>query len=194
MDGSIKILNLLYSADDASAAYELIFDAVEIARGLDKYQPFASMVAPLQEIYYTLQDMALQLNSFKDSLDFEPGLLDHIEKRLYDIEKLENKYGKEVKELLDYLEKCQQDLEVLVVSQDSQEELQQKTALLEAEYYKEANCLSQLREKAGALLENRVYDELQQLDMPHVKFKVDFSARETPGPNGIDTVDFFVFP
>ncbi|MEN6327487.1 MAG: AAA family ATPase, partial [Syntrophomonas sp.] len=139
MDGSVKILNLLYSSENSSTAYDLIFDAVDIARELDNYQPFASMVAPLQEIYYALQDMASHLNSFKDSLDFEPGLLDHIEKRLYDIEKLENKYGKDINELLNFLDQSKQDLDILTDNQESQYELEKNIAMLEAEYFQEAN-------------------------------------------------------
>jgi DNA repair protein RecN (Recombination protein N) len=194
MDGSVGILNLLYNSDNASTAYDLISDAADIARGLENYQPFASLVAPLQEIYYSLQDMASQLNSFMDSLDFEPGLLDHLEKRLYDIEKLEHKYGKDIKELLEFLDKSKQDLELLTCSEGNQYELEKKAAILEDDYFQEANRLSGLRQKAGNILKTKVYDELQQLDMPYVKFAVDFSTRKEPGINGIDNVDFMFSP
>ncbi|MGI5921333.1 MAG: DNA repair protein RecN [Syntrophomonadaceae bacterium] len=194
MEGSVRTLELLYSCDNASSAADLIFDALDIARGLDNYQPFTAMVSPLQDMYYTLQEIASQLNSFKDSLDFEPGLLEHIENRIYDIEKLEKRFGKNVAELIEYLRECKQELELLSIDGERQDELNQEIALLEKEYLLKARRLTGLRQEAGALLEKRVHDELQQLDMPHVKFMVKFTSRESPGKDGMDNVDFLFSP
>ena len=78
----------------------MVAEALDTARSLEEYDVFAAMVAPLEQFYYSLQDMAASLSSYRDSLDFEPGLQDQVEERLFEINRVKNKYGSNVDEIL----------------------------------------------------------------------------------------------
>lgn len=192
--GAVKILALLYSSDDKPAAYDLISASLDTARGLDSYEIFASLAGSLEQISYSLEDMAGSLASFKDSLDFEPGLLDGVEERLYQIRKLKSKYGESIEDILFYLDKVKQEMEELGSGQEREAELEKKIALLAAEYGAEASRLTEMRIEAASILEKNVHNELQQLNMPHIQFVVKLTKCEKPGPRGVDAIEFLFSP
>jgi len=101
--GSNRILELLYSSEAGSSAYDQIAAALDITRDCSVDSFFAGLAEPMENIYYSLQDLAGHLSSFREKLEFEPGLLDQIEDRLYHISKLKNKYGASITDILNYL-------------------------------------------------------------------------------------------
>ena len=117
-------------------------------------------------------------------LDFSPGELDQIEGRLDVIYRLKKKYGSTVAEMLDYLERCRQELEQI---QDADDTIVYLNAELEKEraYAREkGEALTAARKKAAAKLQKRVQEELRQLDMPKVRFETEFLPSE--GEDGMD--------
>ena len=99
----------------------------------------------LEDMYYSIQDIANQVSRFRDSLDFEPNTLDEIENRLYVISKLKSKYGENVKDILEYCQKAEEELEVLENSSSRQNELENLLVSLTNEYNEVAHELTQKR-------------------------------------------------
>lgn len=194
LEGTDQVLNLLYSNEAGRNAYDLISGARDITNRLTGENFFAELGTALEEIYYSLQDMAMKLASFRESLDFQPGQLEELEDRLYQISHLQKKYGDSVGEMLHYLEAARSELEMLSRRQESREELQKVITELEHTYRLKAEELSGIRTRAAKLIEDKVHDELIQLNMPHVRFVVDLQTREAPGPKGMDHIDFLFSP
>lgn len=194
MDGSVKILRLLYDGEDGLSANDLVAEALDTARSLEKYDVFAALITPLEQFYYGLQDMAASLSTYRDSLDFEPGLQDHVEERLFEINRLKNKYGSSVDEILALVENLRTEKEDLDVSEEKQARLLQELEQSRSLYLEAAQKLTGLRKQAAGHLEEVVQNELVQLNMPEVEFAVAVSPASRPGPRGVDEIEFLFSP
>ena len=73
--------------------------------------------------------------------------------------------------------------------------MEQDRARALAEAQKKGQLLSQARKKAGKALEERIQEELAQLDMPKVRFRVEILPLENEkglGADGMDAVRFLM--
>lgn len=194
MEGAVKMLQLLYDGGETGSAYDLIAEALDTARGLEDYQVFAGLIEPLEQVYYTLQEAAATMSSFRDSLDFEPGLQDQVQERLFEINRLKGKYGSSIDEILVFLNGLKTEQEELDISEERQSALQQEIELLESRYMEAAQAVTAQRKKAALQLEEIVHNELVQLNMPQIKFAVAINPASRPGPRGADEVEFLFSP
>lgn len=193
MEGTRKMLDLLYSRDYGENATDLISAALDTSRILkDDY--FDSISSQLEDLYYTLQDVSNSLSSFRESLDFEPGILEETEERLHLINRLKTKYGKDIEGILEFLELAHQELTVLQNSREIRDELQKNLSLLEKEYLHLAAALTKHRTHGAVRLQAKVNLELEQLNMPEVKFAVELTGRDTASAAGLDRVEFMFSP
>jgi len=194
LEGTDRVLNLLYSGEAGRNAYDLISSARDTINSLKTEEFFAELAVALDEIYYSLQDIAMKMASFRETLEFQPGQLEELEDRLYQISRLKKKYGNDISGVLNYLEEARSEMDKLNHQQESREELQGVIRKLQQTYQLKAGELSAIRAKAKELVEDRVHDELVQLNMPHVRFVVDLQTRQVPGSRGMDQVDFLFSP
>ncbi|MEI3141501.1 MAG: hypothetical protein V8S34_08250 [Lawsonibacter sp.] len=118
-------------------------------------------------------------------MEFSPGELDQLESRLDVIYRLKKKYGATVAEMLDYLERCRQELDQIEFADDTIARLEKELAKANKAALERGRALSQAAEKGGAeALQERVQDELRQLDMPKVRFEAEFSPSQ--GEDGME--------
>lgn len=188
-----KVLEALYSSEQGFSAYDQIASAIDAINDTDE-ELLKSFLPNLQDMYYTIQDITKEISRFRDSLDFQPNLLDEIENRLYEINKLKSKYGESVNEILDYYHKAQEELEMLENSSSKQEELEELLVSLNKEYGELADTLTQKRKSAAKVLEKNVNEELRQLNMPNLKFAVAVEPADKPSPKGLDDIEFLFSP
>lgn len=194
MEGAGRLVQLLYEGNNNDSAYDMIAEARDTVLNLQEEEFFASLLPKLEEIYYSLEDISSRVTSFRDSLEFEPGLLDEVEERLYEINRLKSKYGQDINEILAFLEQARQERDVLENSQVQLEDLEKKFESVEKQYYIVANRLSEARKMAGKNLQEKVNGELLQLNMPNIRFEVAFANRTEPAVSGMDIVEFLFSP
>ena len=138
LKGSNRLLELLYDGGDGSSAHDQVGAGLDEVRQLKGDSFFASLVEPLENIYYSLQDISGRIAEFNRSLDFEPGELEEVENRLYLIGKLKGKYGSGVDEILAHLEKARQEKKTLLNCEDQLEQVERELKLTKAEYMQHA--------------------------------------------------------
>jgi DNA repair protein RecN (Recombination protein N) len=194
LEGSEKLIRLLYNSAESVSAFDMIAAALDTALELKSDSFFAGMISPLENMYYVIQDLSGQLSSFANRLDFEPDLLEQTEDRLHEINRLKNKYGKSIEEILAYLDKARQEREMTAHSEEQQQELEKEIARLENEYLQLARVLSEQRRAAALVLEEKVYAELRDLNMPEVRFSVSIKERPVYTEKGMDEIDFLFSP
>lgn len=194
MEASHGLLACLYNSEQTASAYDQISSALDIALSTGEDRFFQSLTEPLENISYTLEDMARQISSFKDNLDFEPGLLDKVEERLYTIDKLKKKYGPTISDIFTFLDNACSEREELIHSEERQEEIRAELIEAQTQYRKLAGELTDLRKNSAVLLEERIQQELSGLNMPHISFQVEIRAKDQPGPRGWDEVEFLFSP
>ncbi len=190
LEASHSMVELLYSSEQSATAYDSIAAALTIVIGLKEDRFFHDLAEPLENISYTLQDISRQLTSFRDSLDFEPGLLEKVEDRLYLISKIKSKYGASLEDIRAFLATARNELETLQHSDERLDELRTELMQVQEQYRQLAEALTAQRKSAALRLEQNVVQEMVGLNMPHVRFQIEIKERKQPGPKGKDEIEF----
>jgi len=141
------------------------------------------------------EDLTERVRDLRDEFDFSPGELDSIESRLDLLYRLKRKYGSTVEEMLEYLDRCKEELESIEFSDEKALKLEKELSKSLSEAKHAAEHLSESRKNAAQKLAKRIQDELAQLDMPKIRFQVEFSAKDTEygmDATGMDEVRFLM--
>jgi len=187
-----QALALLYENED---------NAVSMAQNAAYYAQKASAIIPeleksaeaINEAAFALSDAAETLRDFRDSLDFSPEEYDRLESRLSLLNRLERKYARSSDELSDYLQQCRERLDEIVYADDRLQKLERELDAQTKRCAAAADRLSSARKSAGERLQRRIIDELRDLNMPSVRFAVEFMPVEKESgfdSGGADRVRF----
>ena len=194
---AVEGAHMALSGDEESeGAVSLIMSAEQSlfgARGVS--DQIADLAQRLTELRCAADDAAELVRDLRDSLDFEPGELDELESRLDVIYRLRKKYGATVEDMLDYLAKCKAELEQIEDSSETLARLEKKLSAALEKARGEGAKLTAARKKAAAALEKLIQEELRQLDMPKVRFQVDFAPKggeNAMDETGMDEVQFLM--
>ena len=162
---------------------------------LPAYQAYAER---LRDFLYQVDDIAEEVYASLDEIDEDPTeKLNAIESRLDKISKIKRKYGLTVKDVLEFRDKANEELEKIKNSDDVLRELDIKLK----ECYKKASDIADklhaARVSSAKELEALVCETLEFLDMPKVVFLVSVK-QQLDGENislnkdGKDEVEFFI--
>ncbi len=193
VDGAWQALT---GGEDGEGAVSLLMEAGDrLAQGGRYSEGLRELSEKAEQLRCDADDLAELVRDLRGTLDFYPGELDEIEERLDRLYRLKKKYGGTVEEMLAYLERCREELDAIQFSEDRLNRLDKELekALVQAgEVGKE---LSARRHTAAEELAKRIQSELTQLDMPKVRFQVEFAPKDAPDgmdATGMDTVRFLM--
>lgn len=168
-----EAFSALYGGDDN--AVSMSQNAAYYAAKAANYAPELEQAAnAVNDAAFALADAAETLRDFKDSLDFSPEEYDNIETRLSLLNKIERKYGRTDEELCVYLDECRRKLDDIEYADDRLVKLEKELSAQKAQCVKAAAALSAQRRDKAAELEKRIVTELRELNMPSVRFAVEF--------------------
>ena len=189
LDAAIAMLS-----GDEDNALSLTQNAAYYVSKAAAYAPeLESAGESLNSAAFDISDAAESLRDFRDNLDFSPGEYDSLETRIALLSKLQRKYNRDENALIAYLAECREKLDNIQYSDERSEKLRKKLHEAAERCRAEAAQLSQIRHTAANVLEQRITQELRQLNMPAVRFAVEFEAlTEKPGfdANGCDEIRF----
>ena len=193
IDGAWQALS---GGEEGEGAVSLLMSAEESLTSGGRYsEELAKLASQASELRYALDDLAEQVRDAQSSLDFYPGELDEVEGRLDVLHRLKRKYGDSVDDMLDYLEQCRRELDEIQFSEDRARKLEQELETALARAREQGEVLSDARKEAAEQLAGRIQSELKQLDMPKVRFQVDFAPRSCQDgmdATGMDEVRFLM--
>ena len=171
--------------DDSDGAAALIAQAEGEVRGVARYsQKMAQLGESLTQLRCLADDAAEQLRDIREEMNFSPEELDAIEGRLDTLYRLKKKYGPTVEDMLAYLDSCREELDRIQYADDTIARLEQELAKARTHAEQKAQALSAARRTAAQALQKRVEEELRELDMPKVRFQVEFAPKA--GEFGMD--------
>ena len=193
IDGAWQALT---GGDEGDGVVSLLMSAQEeLAQGGRFSEELASLSKQAGELRYAADDLAERVRDVRSSLEFYPGELDELESRLDILYRLKKKYGSSVDEMLDYLERCKRELDEIQFSEEHIARLEQELEKALSEAREKGENLSRERRDAAKRLDDRIRTELTQLDMPKVRFEVEFSPKDCQDgmdATGMDTVRFLM--
>ncbi len=147
---------------------------VETAAG---YDPELNDVAEMvRNAYYQLEEAAVTLGRQAEGQEFDERELNEVEARLHVIEQLKRKYGSTVRDIIQYGERVEAELDVLKNRESHSAELKSRLDELQKQLIVKARGLSQMRREAARTLEQEVERELAQLHMKQTTFRIEFQA------------------
>ena len=198
-----KLIDAVQSAEyalsgneDSQGACDLISDAEGALRGVAGAAPqFSELFEKLTALRCAADDAAEVLHDLYHDFDFSPEELDQLESRLDVLYRLKRKYGATVEDMLDYLDRCRQELDQIEFADDTIARLTQELAQARAEAVRRGKLLTQARTQAAQALQLRVEEELRQLDMPKVRFQTEFlpsGGKDGMDENGMEQVQFLM--
>ena len=173
---------------EAPAAIDLlgkVSDAIAVLARLDPSQ--SQLAENAQSIFESVSDLAQNLRSYLEGIEFNPRRLDQVEDRLGLIHNLKRKYGDSIDEVLKFAENAQRQLDQITHSAERLQELEAEQKTLLTKLGEQGESLSNQRRAAAVTLEQSIENELGDLHMSGARFKVDFQRQ--PDPDGASLPD-----
>ena len=196
MTHSEDIKTALYTADnalsaDGSGVVESLRAAISALRGIERVFPDAEeLTQRLDSSYIELKDLAQEISSRMERIDFDPAELDAVNTRLDKLYDLEKKYHAEsVSELIAKRDELKRQLDNIENSDEALAERQARLAQLRAQAQQEADALTKLRTAAAKQIEKEMQSRLVPLGMPNVRFSVQMD-KGALGQSGQDRIAF----
>ncbi|MCI8384708.1 MAG: DNA repair protein RecN [Clostridia bacterium] len=176
-----KILNAEKITENLQEADTLIsengIDSISMAiRALEKIEQIDSKYekasSSLKNIYYELQELARDVNSYRSDMDFNEEERDEIEERLDLIYALKRKYGNNIEEILKYKEAIKEEVEYIENVEEYNEKLRKTQKEVEEEMEKLAYQLHEIRFQKAEELSQKINQELEELEMKNAQINV----------------------
>ena len=196
MTHSEDIKSALYTADNALQAEDTgivtsLRSAMNALKGICNVFPEAEeLTTRMDSSYIELKDIAQEVSSLLDGIDFDPAELDTVNERLDRLYDLQKKYHAEDTEALIALrDSLKQQLDNIDNSDEALQERQQQVDQLKAKCQQQADHLTQLRTKAAKKIEAEMQKRLVPLGMPNIRFQISIS-KESLNASGQDKVAY----
>ena len=192
---SEKISENLNNADNLIG--ENAIDSISMAiRALEKIEnidkKYENTNTNLKSMYYELQELARDINSYKQDIFFDEEERNFVEERLGLIFSLKRKYGNTIDEILKYKIELEDEinkiknLEGYINNLNTEKkELENKMNILAEELYK-------IRKQYSIILSKNINKELEELEMKNAKINIHVEKLEEFLKTGKDKVAFYI--
>lgn len=190
------IKTALYDADntltneDGSILERLKSTCQQLASIKEVYPAIAEAAERLDSSYIELKDIAQEIGTNVDRVDFEPARLDEINSRLDTIYSLQQKFHvQDISGLIEIRDNIKQQLDHIGNSDEELAALQQEAEHWLSKAGQAAKKLTELRTKTARKIETEMQKRLVPLGIPNVRFEISFTAKPL-SPDGADKVNF----
>lgn len=158
-------------------------------------EKYGALAERLENVSAELSDIAAMVEEFGDELDFDGAELERAENRLDEIKSLKKKYGSNLEEIQNFLQKATEDYTFLTEGEERLTRLTEENRILDGKIYAACVRLSDERKRAAQGFAKRVTDELKTLNISSARFETqfdEFTQDDTVavGTNGADKMRF----
>lgn len=190
------IKTALYDADntltneDGSILERLKSTCQQLASIKEVYPAIAEAAERLDSSYIELKDIAQEIGSNVDRVDFEPARLDEINSRLDTIYSLQQKFHvQDISGLIEIRDNIKQQLDHIGNSDEELTALQQEAEHWLSKAGQAAKKLTELRTRTAKKIETEMQKRLVPLGIPNVRFEISFTTKPLSS-DGADKVNF----
>ncbi len=196
MMNSEKIAKNLGEASQAVG--ENTIDSIGTAvRALEKIEEidtkYSQTIEDLRNIYYGMQEISRDINSYCEDIDFDEEERTNVETRLDTIYELKRKYGNNIQEILNYAEEVEKEITKIENVEEYNEKLRKEQLELENSLNTIGTQISEIRKKYAKKLSEKINKELLELEMKNAKINVKVEFKENEFfEDGKDEVKIFI--
>lgn len=188
---NLKINHAIELLDGSNQCGELLYEAAKECGNFEDFEECVQFHDQLLDHYYGLNDTIENMKSFMNNLEYDEEKFNQIQERLFFINKLKRKYGKNIKSILEKQNEFQEKIEMIAHRQEFLDQHEKATQDALAKYLEIANAYSEVRKKAAKALEKEVIRECQDLYLENARFVISFKEQE-PSTQGIDKIEFLI--
>ena len=182
-------------AEIGEKAIDAISNAVrELEKIEDLDEKYKEKLNNLKSIYYDLQELARDINSFKEEVEFDEQERQEVETRLDLIFSLKRKYGNNISEILSYCTETAEEIKKIENMEEYISNLKTEKQNIEEEMAKLCIQMNAIRNKNANILSEKINKQLQDLEMKNAKFEINiqYSNNNEFNENGLDKVEFLI--
>lgn len=185
-----QILQIL--SDEEPSAVSSLREAKNLSAAIASYRAdLDEMNQRINSSYIELKDIANELNSLNDRIEYNADELEAMRQRLDFIYSLEQKHHlTSVGELLNKYQAVKEELDNFSEDEEQLKQLTLRCQQLKDKARKRAEQLHQSRNKVLPALQTQVLDYVHSLGMPDAQFVIKLETSTTLLKNGIDEVKF----
>ncbi len=193
---SEKIVENLNEADTVLS--ESTIDSLSMAiRALEKIEyidkKYEKVSNNLKSSYYELQELARDINNYREEIYFDEEERNNVEERLDMIHTLKRKYGNSIKEILEYKEEIKNEINHIENLEEYNNKLKNELEKIEKEMNILAKKISDIRTNYSKKLSDNINKELEDLKMKNAKINVKVQYVENEFfKTGKDIVKFYI--
>ena len=154
-----------------------------------KYEKASS---DLKNLYYELQEISRDINGYNDEIYFDEEDRNFTEERLDIIHSLKRKYGNTIKEILEYKDQIESEVEHIEHLEEYNNKLKKEQKELEKQMETLAIQLHEIRSKKAKMLSQEINTELEELEMKNAKINIHVDYQNEYLKTGKDLVTFYI--
>lgn len=152
-----------------------------------------SLTMQLEEVENLLSDFNRSIADYMESLDFDEEEFFHIEERLNLINRLKDKYGFRIEQILETAKEKSERLFDLKNYEAYLEDLTEKLKEKKVKILSLCRKISEAREQAAKVLSKELIKAMQDLNFPDVKFSILVEPEEEKfSEEGYDKIEFLI--
>ena len=191
-----KIVDNLNEADGLLS--ENTIDSLSMAiRALEKIEridkKYETVNNRLKSSYYELQELARDINGYKEEIYFDEQERNEIEERLDVLHTLKRKYGNSIQEILAYDKQIQEEITHIENLEEYNQGLKTELEKIQKEMNTLGNTIHLIRTKYAKKLSECINQELVDLEMKNAKIDVKVEYKEEEFfKTGKDIVKFYI--
>lgn len=169
----------------------MVIRALEKIENIDKKYEKAS--TELKNSYYELQELARDINNYKEDIYFDEEERNYVEERLDLIYSLKRKYGNDIPEILKYKEDIKEEINHIENLDIYNQKLKNELNIVKEKLNQLGRKISNIRKKGADKLSANINNELEDLEMKNAKINVKVQYMEEEFyKNGKDIVKFYI--
>ena len=179
-------------ASDDTTLLSVTKDCMQALQGISRvFAPAQEWIDRLESCYIELKDLANDVSSAGEDVEYNPTRLEFVNDRLNLIYTLQQKHHvSSVDELISIAKELRTQLDAITSSDDRIQELTRRKEDLYNKVKASARLLTDMRTIAAQEIEKQMQAYLVPLGMPNVRFAVELNPRKEPDGTGMDYVNF----
>ena len=179
-------------ASDDTTLLSVTKECMQALQGISRvFAPAQEWIDRLESCYIELKDLANDVSSAGEDVEYNPTRLEFVNDRLNLIYTLQQKHHvSSVDELISIAKELRTQLDAITSSDDRIQELTRQKEDLYNKVKASARLLTDMRTIAAQEIEKQMQAYLVPLGMPNVRFAVELNPRKEPDGTGMDYVNF----
>ena len=153
---------------------------------------YGEKLVEMKNIYYEVQEVARDISSMKEDVYFDEEERNEIEERLDEIYSLKRKYGNTIDEIIEYKEKLENEIDRIENLDEENRKTKEKIDKITIEMEKLCEEITELRKSNSVVLNDKINQELAQLEMKNARFNAKIIEDKEFSPNGKSHVEFVI--